>query len=116
MLSASSCCRCVSLTVAASFALIGCESLCSASSAAVVKLNTTLILAEDGCVHLRSIGRCWAAVQAALFLIVALPPPTPGALRLTWFDRARARRAADREEAAIVQRIVGNAVRTQEID
>jgi hypothetical protein len=38
------------------------------------------------------------------------PPPSPGALGLPGFDRARAGRAAERCEAAFLQRMIGNVV------
>jgi hypothetical protein len=38
----------------------------------------------------------WQLVQAALFLSVRFPPPTPGALGLVGRDSARTRRAANR--------------------
>src|SRR5262249_25055105 len=53
-------------------------------------------------------------VQAALLLVVLLPPPTAGALALARLDRARAGRAAGRQEALIVQRIDRNAVLAHE--
>src|SRR6266545_2452709 len=116
MLSASSCCRCVSLAVAASFAMIAGASLCSASSAVVTPCMGSILAERNGCVRWRSARRRRAAVQTALFLLLVLPPPAAGALRLARLDRARAWRAADRQEAAIVQRIVGNAVFAHEID
>ena len=39
-----------------------------------------------------------ADMQPALFLLVSLPPPSSGALRLTGRDGARARGAADRRD------------------
>ena len=45
-------------------------------------------------------------VQAAFLLGVLLPPPAAGALGLAGRDGARAGRAADRGEAAVVQRVV----------
>src|SRR5687768_13476533 len=53
----------------------------------------------------------WPQMQAAFLLVFALPPPAAGALGLAGSNGARAGRAADREEAALVQHIVGNIVR-----
>src|SRR5215475_9213705 len=44
-------------------------------------------------------------VQPALALVLALPPPAPGALRLAGLDSARAGGAADRRETLRVQRV-----------
>jgi hypothetical protein len=49
-------------------------------------------------------------MQTALFLLIFLPPPTPGTLRLADANRAGAGGAADRRKSAIVQDIVGNTV------
>ncbi len=50
-------------------------------------------------------------MQAALFLLVLLPPPAAGALALAGLERARAGRAADGEKAHGVQLIDGHAER-----
>src|SRR5450631_1407147 len=52
-------------------------------------------------------------MDAAFLVLWLLPPPTPGANILAGFNGARARRTADAGIAAIVQRIVGNAVPAQ---
>src|SRR5277367_5333197 len=44
-------------------------------------------------------------MQAAFLFLRLLPPPAPGTLRLTRHDGASARRAADRQKAALMQRI-----------
>src|SRR5207244_2385465 len=49
-----------------------------------------------------------AGVQAALLERLLLPPPAPLALVLPGVDRPRARLAADREEAALVEGVVGH--------
>src|SRR5687767_13758338 len=59
---------------------------------------------------LRPRRRRAVAVQAAFFLGAVLPPPAAFALVLAGKDRARARLAADRYEAALVQRVVGDVV------
>src|ERR1700720_590566 len=46
------------------------------------------------------------AVNPALLRRVRLPPPTSGATRLARLDRARARGAADRRVAPVVERVV----------
>ena len=53
-------------------------------------------------------------MQAAFLLLFLLPPPSPGALGLSARHRTRARRAADRHEALVMQGIVGNAVLADE--
>src|SRR5689334_23307304 len=50
------------------------------------------------------------AVDPALLRCVRLPPPAAVASRLSRSDRPRARRAADRRVAALVQRMRGNLV------
>src|SRR5215510_13747092 len=60
--------------------------------------------------------RAWSIVQAAFLLVVLFPPPAAGALGLTLLHCARAGRAADRQEALIVQRIDRNAVLPHERD
>src|SRR5690242_18505769 len=50
-------------------------------------------------------------MQAAFLLAARLPPPAAVALGFTGRNRARAWRAADRDEALSVQRIDGHAVR-----
>src|SRR5262249_12037790 len=49
------------------------------------------------------------AVDPALLRSVYLPPPAAVAAALTWRERARAGRAANRGIAPVVQRVVGNA-------
>src|SRR5579862_9498336 len=49
-------------------------------------------------------------VQAAFFFLRLLPPPAPCPLRLARHDRAGARRAADRQKAALMQRIAWHVV------
>src|SRR5207244_3885992 len=51
-----------------------------------------------------------AGVQAALLERLLLPPPAPLALVLPGVDRPSARLAADREEAALVEGVVGHLV------
>src|SRR5205823_9077822 len=50
-------------------------------------------------------------MDAALLVLRLLPPPTTRANIFARLDGARARRAADAGIAAVVQRIVGNAMR-----
>ena len=52
-------------------------------------------------------------VQAALLGGALLPPPAPGARRLARCHRARTRRAADAQEPAVVQHVVGHLVDAQ---
>jgi hypothetical protein len=54
--------------------------------------------------------------HAPVFLLFLLPPPSPGALRLSWSHGARAWCAADPREAAVMQSIVGNVVLADECD
>src|SRR6187551_2145991 len=49
-------------------------------------------------------------MQPAFFLVFLFPPPAAGPLVLARLNRARAGRAADGRETAIVQRIDGNAM------
>src|SRR5664280_83803 len=49
-------------------------------------------------------------MQAAFAGAILFPPPAPVALGLSWAERTRARRAADRDEAFGVQRIDRNVV------
>src|SRR5206468_8030395 len=55
-------------------------------------------------------------MQAAFLLVVVLPPPAAGALALARLHCAGAGRAADREKALIVQRIVWNSLLPHERD
>src|SRR5215469_2499155 len=55
-------------------------------------------------------------MQTAFPLLLTLPPPAAGTLGLARRHRARAGRAADGEEAAIMQAVVGDAVIVHEID
>src|SRR6202051_3290011 len=50
-----------------------------------------------------------AGVEPTLLFLVLLPPPSAGALGLAGRNRAGARFAADRQEAAVMKWIVGNA-------
>src|SRR6202521_824420 len=50
-----------------------------------------------------------AGVEPALLFIVLLPPPSAGALGLAGRHRAGARFTADRQEAAVMKWVVGNA-------
>ena len=52
-------------------------------------------------------------MQAAFLVLGAFPPPAAGAHVLAGLDGARAGRAADGGVAAVVQRVVGHAVRAQ---
>src|SRR5260370_11101834 len=49
-------------------------------------------------------------MQAAFLFLRLLPPPAPGTLRLTRADGAGARRTADRQKAALMQRIAWHVV------
>src|SRR5260370_41532734 len=49
-------------------------------------------------------------MQAALLFLRLLPPPAPGTLRLTRADGACAGRTADRQKAALMQRIAWHVV------
>src|SRR3984957_19299826 len=53
-------------------------------------------------------------VQAAFLLLRLLPPPAPGTLRLTRHDGTGARRAADRQKAALMQRVAWHVVGAHE--
>src|SRR6476659_6804498 len=55
-------------------------------------------------------------VQAACLLSLLLPPPASGALMLIGADGAGAGRAADRGEAAVMQRVVGNVFTRDKLD
>src|ERR1700678_1647365 len=55
-------------------------------------------------------------VQPAFLFLGLLPPPASRALRLARRDRARARSTADRQEAAIMQRVVRNVVCAYEFE
>src|SRR5947207_1275487 len=71
----------------------------------------TLIVVSDQRVQLvLETPRLDRAVDAALLGRVRLPPPAAVARRLARPDRARARRAADRGVAALVQRMRGHVV------
>src|SRR5580700_2974113 len=53
-------------------------------------------------------------VQAAFLVLRLLPPPAPGTLRLTRHDGTGARRAADRQKAALMQRIARHVIGAHE--
>src|SRR5271167_1235507 len=55
-------------------------------------------------------------MQLALNGLFLLPPPSPGALRLSGGHGARTWCAADRSEALVMQSMVGNVVLTDERD
>src|SRR3954469_14683965 len=55
-------------------------------------------------------GDCRSDVQAALLLLRAFPPPAPCAHVLARTHRPRARRAADRAVALVVEPVVGHAM------
>src|ERR1700722_5992273 len=73
---------------------------------------------DSGGLLLRRIGARRASivgdVQAAFLFLRLLPPPAPGTLRLARHDGAGARRAADRQKAARMQRIAWHAVGAHE--
>src|SRR6202790_223531 len=50
-----------------------------------------------------------AGVEPTLLFLVLLPPPSAGALGLAGRHRAGARFTADRQEAAVMKWVVGNA-------
>src|ERR1022692_4502550 len=72
-----------------------------------IQLFGWLLAWRFGCLFGRRLGR---QVQTALLVLGVLPPPAAGARVLTGLDGARARGAADRRIAAIVQRVDGDAV------
>jgi hypothetical protein len=51
-------------------------------------------------------------VETALTLGLLLPPPAPGALMLARSNRTRAGLTTDRDEAHIVQRVIGDLMAT----
>src|SRR5580700_523330 len=72
-------------------------------------------LRDSGGLFLRSGGaRRVGDVQAAFLVLRLLPPPAPGALRLARHDGAGARRTADRQKAALMQRIARHDVGAHE--
>src|SRR6188472_3672375 len=66
------------------------------------------VLAEQGVQLVLEAAALDGAVDAAFLRRVRLPPPAAGAARRTRFDRARARSAADRGVALVVERVVRN--------
>ena len=58
--------------------------------------------------------RAVTIVRPALDGLFLLPPPSPAALRLSGSHGARTWSAADRNEAAVVERMIGNVVLTDE--
>src|SRR5580704_11171334 len=73
---------------------------------------------DSGTLLLRCVGARRASVmgdvQAAFLLLRLLPPPAPGTLRLTRHDGTGARRAADRQKAALMQRIARHVIGAHE--
>src|SRR4051812_31827218 len=69
---------------------------------------SAMLLAEDRVQLVLEAAALDRAVDPALLRRVRLPPPAAGAARLAGLDRPRARGAADRGEAAVVQRVVGH--------
>ena len=53
-------------------------------------------------------------MQPAFLFLFLLPPPSPGALGLARCNGPRARSAADRREAAVMQTVVGDVVLADE--
>src|ERR1700722_17684662 len=71
---------------------------------------------DSGGLLLRRVGARRTSIvgdmQAAFLFLRLLPPPAPGTLRLTRHDGAGARRTADRQKAALMQRIAWHVVGT----
>src|SRR3954464_169964 len=115
MLSASSCARCESRC--GTLSVFASES--AMASSALITPCTVLFLISCGRQREAAVGACVnsvVAVQSAFLFFVLFPPPAAGALGLARRHRARAGRAADREEAAIVQLVVGNIVLADELE
>src|SRR4051812_2594391 len=66
------------------------------------------ILAEQGVQFVLEAAALDGAVDPAFLRRVRLPPPAAGTARRARLDRARARRAADRGVALVVERVVRN--------
>src|SRR5436190_5687894 len=81
----------------------------SAASGESVTLAMSL-LAEDGVQLVLEAAGLDRAVDPALLRRVRLPPPATRALLLAGLDRARARSAADRRVALVVERVVRDVV------
>src|SRR5580704_13659138 len=72
-------------------------------------------LRDSGGLLLRRVGaRHVGGMQAAFLFLRLLPPPAPGTLRIARHDGAGARRTADRQEAALMERIVWHVVGANE--
>src|SRR5262245_55281707 len=96
----------IARTVCASARTTSCSGSRSTVSSAIV-----VLLAEDRAQFVLHAARLDGAVDAALLGRVLLPPPASGSRGLSGRRRARARRAADRGVAALVQRMGRDVVR-----
>src|SRR5580704_11991264 len=90
------------------------------SSRSMVAETASMVcpLRDSGGLFLRRVGarrtRVVGDMQAAFLVLRLLPPPAPGAFRLTRHDGAGARRATDRQEAALMQCITRHVVGAHE--
>src|SRR6266498_3134194 len=90
-----------------------CASPSATSAAAGLSFTAGLVIgvfSEDGVQLVLEAAGLDRAVDAALLRGVRLPPPAAGAVGLAGTNRARARCAADRCVALVVERVVGHVV------
>src|SRR5947209_20471179 len=90
-----------------------CASPSATSAAAASSFTPALaigVLSEDGVQLVLEAAGLDRAVDAALLRCVRLPPPAARAVGLAGANRARARRAADRRIALVVERVVRHVV------
>src|SRR5438874_2418891 len=82
----------------------------SATSAASGASLVMRVVSEDRVQLVLEAAGLDRAMDSALLRRIRLPPPAAGAIGLARLDRARARRAADRRVALVVQRVIRHVV------